>query len=292
MTKRGTMTMIRTIACLMAVALPAVAQDLDSALNDIKGYTFGQSREGLTAVHNLVVDALATPETQATAAASLAAVLSTDATLDCKQFVCRELAVAATAAEVEAIGELFDDPETSDMARYALATLDAPGVDDELIDALEDSDDATVVAGVASTLGRRGTSDAANVLGRLARGDDETVAIAAATALGHIGGTRAERFLRRAEDAARPAVHRAVLDARQLSADDFREAGNTRKARRIYRDLMEEDNPAPVRRAAFIGLLHASDDVEDLLEDVEEGDDALLKAVAAHYTTHLAPKPM
>ncbi len=74
---------------LSAAALPAEGQ-IDATLKAMASYRFGESRKSLAEVENLVNAAAIDSTAKRKLAAKLAALLSSDATLDAKQFVCRQ----------------------------------------------------------------------------------------------------------------------------------------------------------------------------------------------------------
>ena len=64
---------------------------VDEALARITTWEYGQDREVLSVVAHLVVASQDNPANREALADKLAALLATDATFECKQFVCRQL---------------------------------------------------------------------------------------------------------------------------------------------------------------------------------------------------------
>ncbi len=158
----------------------------NNLLNAIPTYEFGDSREPLMAVQDLIRDAGDSPERTALIANHLGDMLSTDATLDCKLFICRQLHVIGKRENVPQIAPLLTDPDTSDMARFALERIDSQDVNTALLKALGETDGA-VKAGIINSLARIGTSRAVHPLERLLTDPDPQVAEAAKSALKKIG---------------------------------------------------------------------------------------------------------
>lgn len=156
--------------------------DLPPELQAVAYYNYGDSRKELLRVESMVRD-----NPSPGLAASLASMLHTDASLDAKQFACRQLAVVATEAEVQPIAALLYDASTADMARYALQPLEYASVDDALITALDNAPVETHV-GIISTLGARGSQSAMSKLQAIASGDNPATAAAANAALARIAG--------------------------------------------------------------------------------------------------------
>jgi len=160
--------------------------DLDPDIAAITNYEFGESRERLTVVEDRV-KAATTPEGRAELARQLSRVLDMHATLQAKQFCCRQLALIGTAENVPAIADLLYNPDTADMARYALQPIPDPAVDEALLTALPHVKDSTKV-GIINTLGARRTAAAKPELERLQQSGAPAVAEAASAALAKISG--------------------------------------------------------------------------------------------------------
>ncbi|MBM3289089.1 MAG: hypothetical protein FJY92_02965, partial [Candidatus Hydrogenedentes bacterium] len=101
---QGTKTM-RTIlaaaAIALAVALAAPAQGLDAALQNIANFKFGQDREPLSKVNDLVRKAdNAGGAERAAAEAKLLALLKSNPSPDCVDFLCRQLMIIGSEAAV------------------------------------------------------------------------------------------------------------------------------------------------------------------------------------------------
>jgi HEAT repeat protein len=148
---------------------------------------------------------------------------------------------------------MLTDAETSDMARYSLERVPSEHVEAALREALPTTQGRTRV-GIINSLGNRGDSQAVAPLGKLLADSDEDVARAAAWALGRIGGAEAVRLLAARKDSAEGRVRAEILDAYLVCAGRFAADGARSKAEAIYNELNAEGMPAPVRRAAALGL--------------------------------------
>lgn len=175
------------IAAPAAVApAPAATADLSSAVAAVKTYKIGDSREPLTVVQRMVKESLKSPEESRAMAAQLAALLGSDATLDAKQFACRQLVFVGSEENVPAIAPLLLDEKTADMARYALEPMQGAAVDQALIDALDKAPDAAKV-GIINSLSARRSGAARDSLRALTKSANPAVADAAKAALQRIG---------------------------------------------------------------------------------------------------------
>lgn len=214
------------LTALMLASAGAYAQDpIAELLDTLSEYEYGDVRMPLRQAHLWVTNALDSEADSAAVAAALATVLERDATLDGKQFVCRQLARIGGPAEVPILAELLNNEETADMARYALQPIPGPEADAALIAAL-DTTSGDVRVGVINTLGERRANDAVAPLRKLAKHGDAMEAEAAVAALGKIGTGRARRALRWAKHGASPELRASIEDA-VMVCREMREADQT-----------------------------------------------------------------
>ncbi len=187
---------------------------------------------------------------------ALIAVLESDAGAAEKDAACARLKRVGTERCVPAVAALLSDPELSHSARYVLEAMSAPEAGSALLAAVRKSE-GTVRLGIVNSLGARREARAVGTLTTLLAADPATAA-AAATALGHIGGEEALQALQnqraKATDEARSAMDDGILGcARQLL-----DSGQLDAARAAFKSLHGADPAAPVRAAAYQGLVLAS----------------------------------
>jgi hypothetical protein len=157
--------------------------ELDTAIENIATYEFGDSRESLTIVADLVSSSNGFPSIRSNLEKQLASVLeSDDATLGCKDFICRQLAVMGTDESIPQLEKMLSDAATTDMARYALETNTSPRACEALRNALGSAEGKALI-GIINTLGNRKNSGNADALRGLADSSDEDVSSAVAAAL-------------------------------------------------------------------------------------------------------------
>ncbi len=205
---------------LVGVLMPgtANADAVSDLLADLSKYEYGDVRLPLRAAHLWVTGALNSDQDSAAVATALATLLDGDATLDCKQFVCRELARVGGAAQVPQLAALLNNAETADMARIALQAIPGPEADAALVDALATTS-GIVRVGVANSLGERRATGAVTALRQLARKGDAQEAEAAVAALGKIGTRSAARALHRAKRGASPELRESIKRAQVICAE-------------------------------------------------------------------------
>ncbi len=255
--------------------------DWQTDLKAISTYTFGQSRKGLARVERRVQHATSRPALRRTLAAGLVSMLDGKATLDAKKFVCRQLAMIGTAAEVPALARLLNDKDLSFAARAALQQIPDEHAAAALRSAMRHAK-GRVLTGLINTLGERRDAGAADIIARhLADGDPE-IAAAAVDALGKIRTSPAIKLLvQRAKDA--PADLRGPLsDALLRAAEALTASGQTSEAASVYETLSAANAPPHVRLAAFPRWVECSKDRGDaMLLDALGGADPVLQSAAA-----------
>jgi len=130
---------------------------LDEVLLKISTYDYGQSREPLTELSDIVRNAYDSPKELKLIEMRLLKLLRSDATLAGKQFICRKLGIIGTEESVPTLVSMLTETKTSDMARYALERIPGSAVDKALLDALGETR-GRVKVGIINSLGERGLS--------------------------------------------------------------------------------------------------------------------------------------
>ena len=273
------------VAIAVAMAGTAVAAEgqptLDEALQQIRTYEFGQNREMLSVVQDICTASYGEPETRTVIEQGLIGLLESDATYDCKDFVCRQLYVIGTDASVPTLAKMLTDEKYSDMARYALESIEGAEADKAFMDALSKTNDRTQI-GVINSIGMRGQAEAVPELGTLLGDSDAEVAKAAAASLGRIGGPSAADLLATSRASASDEIKPAVTSGYLMCAASFVKEGDTDAARAIYTELNNEAESREARIAAIEGLVAVDGNgALPLLLDLLKGNDAGLQAIAA-----------
>jgi hypothetical protein len=250
----------------------------------IASWQFGESRESLSVVDDLVVAVNEAGGAQQDALArELLAVAKDDAaTLEGRRFALRKLAFLCDSLEAEALAPLLGDEDLSHLARNVLENMGTDDAGDVLDEALDDTTGA-LQAGIAASLGRLEYTRAIGELSDLTEADDPAVAKAAIAALGNIGGWRAAWALGSAMDDVEPALRDDVARARLAVAKRYLDEGSGWKARGLYRNVYESEGIGDtVRRAAWVGWVQAEDRDEalEMIEAALGGDDPLLDEAA------------
>ncbi|MEE9370147.1 MAG: ThuA domain-containing protein, partial [Sedimentisphaerales bacterium] len=210
------------------------AKSLDELLGEIASYEFGQSRESLTELANVIRESYDSEQRRKEIEKRLLDFLRSGATLASKQFVCRQLSLIGTEEAVPTLAAMLTEADTADMARYALERIPGASVDEALREALAKTTGNTRV-GIINTLGLRGDSKSAPALSSLIYDSDS--AAAAVAALGQIASPQAAEALAQAKEKISGKLRVQVLDAYLSCADRFAAQGKQQQALNIYKEL-------------------------------------------------------
>ncbi len=223
---------------------------LDKAFDALKTYTWGQDRNLVKPIDEAVIATRGDAKARKELETRLAAVLTTEATYDAKQLVCRWLMLVGTAASVPALAGVLADKKLSHMARYALERIAEPEAGQALRDALTKVDGELRI-GMISSLGVRGEAASVASLVTLLGDSDIALATAAAHALGAMASPEASAALAAAKPS--DAMKATVADATLACAEKLLAAGNKAAALKAYEGLLTASPSEPIRAAAERG---------------------------------------
>jgi len=256
---------------------PALASLLDGA----RTYDQGKTRSHLAAITKMIHEH---PAQAAIIEGKLIAFLGQDATLTAKRFVCQQLRQIGTKESVPVLAALLSEPQTADMARYALEGIDDPSVDTILLRALGTSSGKTRI-GIINSLGQRRFAGALGALSGLLYDADTAVTEAAAAALGHLANEPAAEALAKAAEIATGSQRQTVVDAYVACVDGLVRSGRGREALRIYNKLYRGTESTAVRVAALRGIVETSVDQSAVLHAIsaalQSGNGKIRRAAAA-----------
>ena len=243
--------LVFVIVAVLPVVPDIMAADLDPAIQKITSYTFGASREPLSAVEDMVRSSYGKSSERLRIEKQFASVLTSDATVECKEFICRQLYIIGTKESVPALGKLLMDDKTSDMARYALQRNTCPEAGKALRDGLKKAKGGVLV-GIINSLGERCDQECVDELARFIsdfaalhpnedkeKDDKEAMkamheardaAIASINALAKIGGDKAVKTIAEARHIGCPGVKKAAADALLLWGDNL--VGSSERVRK------------------------------------------------------------
>ena len=281
----------------------------DDPIASLEGYGVGEDGAHLTAVEDLAHAATSDPKRAADVELRLLSVLQSGASIEAKQFVCRQLRLVGSDSSVLFLGRMLNDPKLGHMARQALEAMPSAAASAALRQALHTTR-GDLLVGVINSLGERRESTSVSALTAQLDSRDVAVVQAAISALGKIGGESAFDALRAvagrfdpalgegasvsvnlSEDAQRRLDVRYLFDAVLACAERLIEKGRADRASdtfaRMYRSTPV---PRPQRIAALAGLTRvAPDRAVPLILQLLRSMDPASQAAAANLVGQLPP---
>ncbi len=251
-----------TLAMALVLASLAQAATPFEAVSKLRTFQYGGDAASLAEIEKAVAAATAEApgsEGRASLARALASVLETAASVEAKQFVCRQLAIIGTAEQVPILERLLTDDALSDMARYALAPVPDAAAGRALRNALARATGKARI-GLINSLAHRLDLEAVPLLAPLLQAEDTESAKSAAAALGKIGGRDSARLLTNALKQAAPETRVDIADACLACAERLRAMGEPAAAAAIYQPLYAAQEPSWIRSAALRGLVTTGGD--------------------------------
>lgn len=246
--------------------------NLDKILQAVAAYRFGQDTQPLNELGNYIRARLASPDALKQCEEKLLKFLESDAALDAKQFVCRQLQIIGTEQSAPILSRLVQDETTHDMARYALEKIPGKQVDQAFIDLLAVTN-GKIKIGVIASLGRRRQAGAAHYLAPMLADPDVSIAQAAAAALGNIADAHSAGILLSAlADKSGDPLRPLLEDASLRCAEDLVSQGKTDAALKIYKKLQVNSVSPAARAAASNGLFALTARTADAPADEKPGD--------------------
>jgi HEAT repeat protein len=224
---------------------------LDQAFEALKTYDWGSDPVALAPIEDAIVAAKGAGNSELEQ--RLIAVLSSNASRDAKDYVCRKLMHIGTAAATPALSELLSSAELSHMARYALERIPAPEAGQALRDALTKVEDPQKI-GVLSSLGKRQEPETVAAVASALSSSNAAVVRAAVLALGAASTPEAMQALGSVKSNDLE-VMAAVADARLAGAEALLAADKKSEAMNAYKALTGNEQPKHVKLAATRGLL-------------------------------------
>ena len=275
---------------LFAVTGSAVAvstEEFTAAIEKIKHYDYPQNREVLSTVSAMVNAVGDQPSERKVFAATMAAMLGSDASDACKVFLCRQLAIIGSEDEVAALSLLLVEEKFSDMARYALERIGGENTLAALRGALTKTT-GRIQIGIINSLGVLADQRAVPALVGLAKGGDVSAASAAVAALGKMGGSAAETSLKALSLSAGGKFQDEIYDAHLACADKLTAANQRSQALKIYNTVYSKSSSPDLRAMALRGrVAGAGDGATAVILEVLKGNDLAMQAVAVSLTSEI-----
>lgn len=214
----------------------------------------------------------------------LLAALQSNVTMAGRDFICRQLAVIGTNKSVPVLSAMLMDPETSNLARYALEKIPGKSVDEALMSAALKTKDKEILIGIITTLGVRKSESVVSLSRQKLTGvavADPAVSTALVQSLGYVGTETAAAELTRIKSQITGTVLKRWPDAMLMCADAMQQAGQKKPAIAIYQKLYKTEPSSIIRASALNALVDLdADGAEKLVKQAIGGKDAIIQSSA------------
>jgi len=238
---------------------------LEAILKDLASFEYSKNEGILYRLREYILSHKNSAESRAACEEALIGFLGSQANLDAKLAVCRQLRLIGSEKSVPVLEQMLLQDETTDMARYALEKIPGGTADQSLLSALDKTWGAVRI-GLISTLGKRKSRAAVNTLADLLKDQDKAVTLAASAALGRIGGPDAAEVLARAFDMPGEDIKEdknGIASALLRCAEDLASSGNTKAAAGLYEKVLSSlQLPLVLRQTAMKGKMASAGNEE------------------------------
>jgi HEAT repeat protein len=282
--KKNTL-ILGVVFCALAAICPGYAQDLDQSIGALKAYKFGDSRTGIVPLEELALKAQNDGPLRVKLEEQFIEVLKSDASVEAKRFVCRQLGAMGTAKSVDTLAGLIADEQLADYALRALVSIPDKASLAALVKAIVEGPQTQKV-NIVNAIARTKSPDAVAPLVALMGDTDQALAQAATAALGSIGGKGCTELLK-ALKAANGGGDTVLADA-CLQCGQWAPASKKDEALDIYTTLYGGAQPGYVRAAALTGLVRLEPaKAQELVMDALGDSDPALVLVASSFIREL-----
>jgi HEAT repeat protein len=271
------------IACCQSM-LARAADDADeriqAAIRTAQNRQDTDSADAVNFLADQVVTAAADPAKRADMERLMIQGLAGAQTRAGRDFFCRQLVMIGSEAAVPELAKLLTVPESSQIARYALARIPGAAADAALLEALGAADERHKI-GIVNSLGTRNCRAAVEPIIALVASGNADLAAASLAALGRIDSDKAVAAVATARGTVPDKLKPAATDAYLDCAARMVKQGKLEPAVAIYRQLFAPDEAPFCRVAALNGMIAAQRDQAVSLVIAALGDkDAQVRRVA------------
>jgi len=225
--------------------------EIDLLLNKISSYKFNQSLEPLVQLDQILRQ-IDDPGELEQIEMRMVNLLSSDATLEGKEQICRRIRFIGGSQSVPILLKMLSDDQAFDMAKYAIELNPDPATDKGIIDLLNDGDGQNKV-GLINLIGVRKSEDAIPALETYITGEDPILAAASLTALSQMDAEKTVNFFHKNLDSKSGSLQLRMIDACLADAANIED---TQLAITIYREILGKNYPINFRIAALRGIVN------------------------------------
>jgi hypothetical protein len=264
---------------------------LDDLVKQLGDYDWNKSRAPLIQIQELVRTHFDKPQTLGVIEEKMLQLLGADVSPAAKDFICRQLALFGTEKSVPVLAGLLPDPQTANLARYALEQIPGKAVDEVFVKTAKETQNTDILIGIVTSFGHRKSDRvialSKEMFSRTAKADQH-ISDAFVGALGMVKTKAAADELIRVRPELTGQAQLRCDDALLMCADALQASGSKQQAVAIYQKLYQPDTPVIIRASALKGLAKAeARDIQTLLSKAIEGDDPDMRTAAIQAMAYL-----
>lgn len=264
---------------------------LDSLLNGISDYEYGDSRKNINSLSQFLRELNRGNKSTAYLEKKFVDFLCSDAQPAAKLYITRKLADFATDYSVPLLADLLKDSLTAYEGRLLLEEIGSKSARQALRTA---ADGATgeELAGLINSLGNLEDQQSIGLFKKHLGNDDFRVAEAAVSAIGKIGTLEAAEILI-SSDKIDVTMMQRVGESLLACAQNAADQGETAEAIKIYKHLLVRKYPKPVQTAAHLGIFeNAGYDRLPLILAALRTEGGIAQGAAVAYIAARADEPL
>jgi type 1 glutamine amidotransferase len=231
---------------------------LKSMLEGISDWQHADGYAPVIAVNDFVKLSYDDPQMLLEIEGLLAEFMASDATIAAKRYISRILRVIGTEKSLPVLLDLAKDPETSDIALYAIYGIESDQLESAVIAILVRATGPERL-GLINLLAQRGFLQALPSFGGLMLDDDPETAKAAIEGIGTIGDVQGCRMMEKLMQSCDPKLHETVYNSMLECGFAALERGERFEATEFFASVYGNDSATDVQRAsAYKGLALSS----------------------------------
>lgn len=281
--------LVSTLLFVFGAQIQAVEPtNLTQIFSKIEKYNYGQNRESLMQLKELINSSLENPAELKAIEQEMIALLKSDASFAAKQFICEQLSLIGSEDALPVLADLLNDKKTADIALFALERIHGQKVNETLRSALKKAK-GKIQIGIINTLGQRFDAEAVEALSKILLSSNTAAAEASADALGKIADENAAKVLSKAIDKTNGAVQLAVFKAYLRCGDLLSYWHLDEKANSIYAQILAKDAPQAICLTALKGKIQTSKQPQQVILEVLKNDSPEMQTVAIELVRELPP---
>lgn len=250
------------LSAIAAICLPCFAQstgEIEKLVANSLTYRYGQNRQNLNAIEETIRKTQSAEKRREIEKIFAKYLTNEQATVEFKEFVCRQLWYLGTAESVNSVATLLTNEQTIGWGCYALVRNPSKEATQALINALE-TVPQTQKAKIISALGQKRDPLAVKSISAYCENKDQEIATAAIIALGQIASKDSIQTLWKLTESSSRSISEQAAHSLILAAEHLAKSENQKEALDIYNRIYSLNFSPSVKAAAMRGLVQYSKD--------------------------------